>query len=67
MREVVVESKGQDFPGPTLIWNPERRGRMTYPTRFLQMEPDGMITASADLKSKMGFWERKCGNSIIPM
>ena len=33
MREVVVESKGQDFPGPTLICNPERRGRMTYPNK----------------------------------
>lgn len=63
----MVESKEQDFPEPTLIWNPERRGRMTYPTSFLQMEPDGMITPSADLKSKMGFWERKCGNSTIPM
>ena len=38
---------------------------MTYPTRFLQMEPDGMITPSTDLKSKMGFWERKSGNSTI--
>ena len=40
---------------------------MTYPTSFLQMEPDGMITPSTDLKSKMGFWERKCGNSTIHM
>ena len=44
-----------------------KEGEDDLPTSFLQMEPDGMITPSADLKSKMGFRERKCGNSTIPM